>query len=114
MSHICEAIDFKNQGRCKHCGKFMSKQQNIKSSIITKDELIDLLRKELVEIDHIKYGKFVNDIVTLQSQYLTNHIGKGSSKKTDNDTVFAYDINLKKFISIKVSTIDGYAILEYN
>lgn len=108
--HVCEANPYKNQGRCRICGKFMSKPAQVTGLFAPvptpKDEFVSMLRETVLFVTFENYyGNTVTKLVTLMPEYLTDYQGNGSYKKANDDIVFAYDVDAQKFITIKVSKI---------
>ena len=70
-----------------------------------KTILLEKLRTGVFKIEYDKYGTIITDKFTLLPSFLTGYVGHGTSKKANDDIVFAYDVTDNRFKSIKVSKI---------
>ena len=120
MSHTCIASPFKNQGRCSVCGKFMPKPAvsystqttttALKPAPVTtvKDDLIVLFRANTCLVGYKdNSGNKLTNMLSLEAKYLTNYVGKGTSKKSDPNTLYLYDIDNLTFRKVNIDTIDS-------
>lgn len=116
MNHTCVASQYKHQGRCSICGRFMSapypnvsagliNQPHRKIALYDKDEIIDKLRETTCVVEYEKFGKVQTHAFSLEPKYLGNYVGSGKSKNTNNDTLFLYDTDSDKFRRVFVSGI---------
>lgn len=70
-----------------------------------KEKYLNIFRNETCMVETTKDGKTQINILSLKSEYLTNYVGKGTSKKADSDTMFLFDVDSEMFKKIKISEI---------
>lgn len=115
MMHFCEPNQYKNQGRCKHCGRFMSAPNvNLPAHNgwnADKEYFLNHLRNGVYLTKFERAGVPEQRYITLMPSYLVGHVGKGTYKKVANtDKIFAFDVSEKKFCGIDINTITDFEI----
>jgi hypothetical protein len=114
-NHVCEASQFKNQGRCCICGRFMSAPNvNLPANCgwsANKEHFLNLLRNGVYLVKYERAGVPEKRYVTLMPSYLSDYVGKGTYKKAINtDKIFAYDVDEERFCGIDINTITDFEI----
>jgi hypothetical protein len=73
-----------------------------------KDELITKLKNGVYLTVHEKQGVRVQNFLTLLPSYIGAYVGKGTSRKTNPSTVFAYDVMDECFKAVNINTIEVF------
>lgn len=73
-----------------------------------KEDYLKVLREKDVVVTYHKNGDTLVNIFSLQPSYFTSYVGKGTSKKADDNVIFAYDIDAERFKKIEVSQIASF------
>lgn len=73
-----------------------------------KEDYLKVLREKDVVVTYHKNGTTLVNIFSLQPSYFTGYVGKGTSKKADDNVIFAYDIDEERFKKLEVSNIASF------
>jgi len=58
-----------------------------------KADYIDIFKNNTCLVEYVKNGQVYRNMFSLQATYLKEYQGKGTSKKSDDDTLFLYDVD---------------------
>lgn len=110
-THVCKPNVYKNQGRCSICGRFMPSGSVLLQSVNNeKEEMLEDLRNGVYFIEYEKDGDKLSGQFTLMPEYLSDYVGKGSSKKANPDTIFAFEVNDLRFKAININTVETFEL----
>jgi hypothetical protein len=78
------------------------------NAVSKKEVYLQTLREKDVFVTFNKDGQNLVRVLSLQPTYLTGYVGKGTSKKTDDNVIFAYDVDEERFRRIELDKVVSF------